>query len=125
VVRTSFLVMVSIGSALMALGVWFLGTWWRCGRLPRSRWFYRAVLAAGPLALVALESGWVTTEVGRQPWVVYHFMRTEQSVTDAGGLWAAFGAMSLVYAGLVAGVVWLLRRLARTPASAEIEGGGT
>ena len=45
-------------------------------RLPESPWFYRAVVAAGPLSLVALIAGWVTTEVGRQPWVVYRVMRT-------------------------------------------------
>ncbi len=47
-------------------------------RLPRSLWFYRAVMAAGPLALVALIAGWITTEVGRQPWIVYEMMRTRR-----------------------------------------------
>jgi cytochrome d ubiquinol oxidase subunit I len=120
VVRTSFMVMVSVGSALMGLGLWFLVLWWRRGRLPRSPWFYRAVMAAGPLALVALVCGWVTTEVGRQPWVVYGYMRTEQAVTDADGLWVAFGVMVLVYAAVIAATVWLLRRLARTSAADEI-----
>ena len=68
---------------------------WRCSaccscyvrirkrRLPESRWFYRAVLAAGPASVVALIAGWVTTEVGRQPWVVYQVMRTSEAVTGA------------------------------------------
>ncbi len=120
VVRTSFMVMVSVGSALMALGLWFLVLWWRRGRLPRSPWFYRALMAAGPLALLALISGWVTTEVGRQPWVVYKYMRTEQAVTDADGLWLAFGVMVVVYAALIAATGWLLRRLASTSAADEI-----
>ena len=120
VVRTSFMVMISVGSALMALGLWFLVLWWRRGRLPRSPWFYRALMAAGPLALLALICGWITTEVGRQPWVVYKYMRTEQAVTDADGLWLAFGAMVVVYAALVAATVWLLRRLASTSAADEI-----
>ncbi len=120
VVRTSFLVMVTIGTALMALGLFFVGVWWRKGRLPRSRWFYRALVAAGPLALLALVCGWVTTEVGRQPWVVYGYFRTSQAVTNAGGLWLAFGAMVVVFAGLTAAAAWLLRRLARTPATADI-----
>ncbi len=120
VVRTSFMVMISVGSALMALGLWFLVLWWRRGRLPRSPWFYRALMAAGPLALLALICGWITTEVGRQPWVVYKYMRTEQAVTDADGLWLAFGVMVVVYAALVAATVWLLRRLASTSAADEI-----
>ena len=86
VVRFAFQTMVGIGTGLALLGVLFLATWWRHRRLPRSKWFYRAVVVAGPLAVVALISGWITTEVGRQPWVVYGMMRTEQAVTSAGGL---------------------------------------
>src|SRR4051812_16850564 len=112
VVRFAFQAMVSIGTALALLGVWFAFTWWRRGRLPRSPWFYRAVLAAGPLSLVALLCGWVTTEVGRQPWIVYKVMRTEQAVTNAGGLPLVFVALLLTYLGLTAAAIWIVRRLA-------------
>ena len=78
VVRNSFNLMVGIGTALAALSAFYLILWWRKGRLPRSRWFYRAVVAAGPLSLVALIAGWITTEVGRQPWIVYQVMRVER-----------------------------------------------
>jgi len=71
VVRVAFQLMVGIGTLLALLGVAYLVVRIRRKRLPESRWFYRAVVAAGPLALVALIAGWVTTEVGRQPWVVY------------------------------------------------------
>ena len=67
----------------------------RCGgkrRLPRSPWFYRALMAAGPLALVALIAGWITTEVGRQPWIVYEVMRVEDAVTGNDGLELGFVA---------------------------------
>ena len=111
IVRYSFLTMVTVGTALMALGLWYLALWWRRRSLPESRWFYRALSAAGPLAVVALICGWVTTEVGRQPWVVYEVMRTEQAVTDAGGIWIAFGIMCVVYAGLSRAAWWLLARL--------------
>jgi cytochrome bd ubiquinol oxidase subunit I len=124
VVRTSFLTMVTIGTALMALGVWYLVWWWRRGSLPATRWFYRAVVAAGPLSLVALIAGWTTTEVGRQPWIVYGVMRTEQAVTNAGGLWIAFGLLVVVYAGLIGAAVWLLRRLAGRPAMSEVPEAG-
>ena len=120
IVRYSFLTMVTIGSALMALGLWYLALWWRRRSLPRSKWFYRALSAAGPAAVVALICGWITTEVGRQPWVVYEVMRTEQAVTDAGGMWVAFGIMSVVYAGLIAAAWWLLRRLRARPAMEEM-----
>jgi cytochrome d ubiquinol oxidase subunit I len=83
-------------------------------------WFYRAVMAAGPMALVALIAGWTTTEVGRQPWVVYKVMRTSQAVTDARGLWAAYIVLAAVYLLLMVAVAWLLRRLARRPPEAEV-----
>ena len=115
VVKLSFRTMVAIGSALAALGAWFLWTWWRHGRLPSSRWFHRALVVAGPASLVALVAGWVTTEVGRQPWVVYEVMRTEQAVTGAGGIPVGFAALALVYVGLFAIAAVMLRRLGRQP----------
>jgi cytochrome bd ubiquinol oxidase subunit I len=122
VVRASFQTMVAIGTGLALLGAIYLLSWWRTGRLPRSRWFYRAVVAAGPLAIVALIAGWITTEVGRQPWVVYEVMRTEQAVTDADGLPIAFVTLVLVYGALAVAVAWLLRRLARRSPAAELGG---
>src|SRR5918999_426436 len=121
VVRYSFQTMVAIGSALALLGVVFLVSWlWR-RRLPRSPWFYRAVIAAGPLSFVALIAGWITTEVGRQPWIVYQTMRTSQAVTAANGLEVGYAALVAVYLGLGGAVLWLLRRLARRPASMEVQ----
>jgi cytochrome d ubiquinol oxidase subunit I len=119
IVKVTFRLMVFIGSALAALGAWFVWLWWRRGRLPGSPWFYRALVAAGPLALVALISGWVTTEVGRQPWVVYQVMRTESAVTGAHGIPVGFAALGLVYAGLAAVAFVMLRRLSRGPLEVE------
>jgi cytochrome d ubiquinol oxidase subunit I len=115
VVRFAFQTMVGIGSALALLGVVFAAVWLKLRRLPRSRWFYRALVAAGPLSVVALLAGWITTEVGRQPWVVYGVMRTEAAVTGAGGIPVGYATLTLVYAGLAVAVAWLLRRLARAP----------
>ena len=88
---------------------------WRRGRLPDSVWFFRAVVLAGPAALVALLAGWVTTELGRQPWVVYNVMRTQDAVTGASGIPVGYATLALVYLGVAAGVVWVLRRLAASP----------
>jgi cytochrome bd ubiquinol oxidase subunit I len=119
IVKASFRVMVAIGTGLAALGAWFLWTWWRRGRLPASPWFHRLLVAAGPLSLVAMIAGWITTEVGRQPWVVYEVMRTEQAVTGAGGIPVGFAALSLAYAGLGAIAYVMLRRLGRSPLEVE------
>jgi len=131
VVRFAFQTMVAIGTALALLGVVFVVAWFRLRRLPRSRWFHRAVVAAGPLSVVALLAGWITTEVGRQPWVVYRVMRTSDAVTGASGIPVGYATLAIVYAGLAVAVVWLLRRLARAPmeapepAHAPAAGGGT
>jgi len=78
-------------------------------------WFYRALVAAAPLSLVALIAGWVTTEVGRQPWVVYRVMRTSEAVTGVGGIPVGYATLAAVYLALAAGVAWVLLRLSRTP----------
>jgi cytochrome bd ubiquinol oxidase subunit I len=115
VVRVAFQSMVGIGTLLGLLSLWFLAAWIRRRRLPRSPWFYRALVAAGPLSVVALIAGWVTTEVGRQPWVVYHVMLTSAAVTGAPGIPVGYAALAASYVVVAAGLAWVLRRLARMP----------
>ena len=115
VVRIAFQTMVGIGTFLaLVAGIHLLAMLRRRGP-PRSPWFLRAVIVAGPASVVALIAGWVTTEVGRQPWVVYGHMRTEDAVTGADGIVVGYATLALVYAGLIAGVAWVLLRLARSP----------
>jgi cytochrome bd ubiquinol oxidase subunit I len=120
VVRIAFQTMVGIGTGLAVLAAWFLVAWFRKKRIPRSKWFYRAVVVAGPAAVVALIAGWVTTEVGRQPWVVYEVMRTDEAVTGANGIVVGYGVLAVVYATLIIATWWVLRRVARAPFSDEI-----
>jgi cytochrome bd ubiquinol oxidase subunit I len=115
VVRFAFQTMVGIGTLLALVGTVFIGIWLRYRRLPASSWFYRGVVAAGPLALVALIAGWITTEVGRQPWIVYNVMRTTEAVTGANGIPVGYATLALVYLGLAAAVAWVLTRLGRAP----------
>ena len=115
VVRVAFQLMVGIGTLLALLGVVYLAVRVRRRRLPESRWFYRALTLAGPLSVVALIAGWVTTEVGRQPWVVYEVMLTRQAVTGASGIPVGYATLVAVYLLLASAVVWVLRQLARAP----------
>jgi cytochrome d ubiquinol oxidase subunit I len=115
VVRIAFQTMVAIGTLLALLGVTYLLVRVRRKRLPESPWFYRVIVAAGPLSLIALICGWVVTEVGRQPWVVYGVMRTSEAVTGAEGVPVGYATLALVYLGLAIAVAWVLRRLARAP----------
>jgi cytochrome bd ubiquinol oxidase subunit I len=120
VVRNAFTVMIGIGSAMAALAVIYLLTWFRRGRLPRSKWFYRAVVVAGPASVCALIAGWITTEVGRQPWIVYRVMRTSEAVTGADEVPVGYATIAAVYLALGAVAFWLLRRLARQPFESEL-----
>jgi cytochrome d ubiquinol oxidase subunit I len=115
IVHLSFQAMVGIGFGLLALSVWFAVAWRRHRDLPRSPWFLRAAAMSGVAAVVALEAGWVTTEVGRQPWVVYGRLRTEDAVNPVSGLWLGLVAVIVVYVLLTIGAVAVLRRIARTP----------
>jgi cytochrome bd ubiquinol oxidase subunit I len=121
VVRVSFQLMVGIGTLMALFGVGWMIYWWRRRAMPAWPWFYRALVALGPLSLVALIAGWVTTEVGRQPWIVYGTMRTSEAVTGAGGIPVGYAVLVVVYLSLAAALVWLLRRLARAPL--EVPGG--
>ncbi len=119
VVRVAFQTMVGIGTLLALLGVIFLFVRWRRGRLPDSPWFYRAVALAGPASVVALIAGWVVTEVGRQPWVVYKVMQTDEAVTGANGIPVGYAVLAIVYLCVAIGLVWILRRLAAMPLKAH------
>ncbi|MFE4248024.1 cytochrome ubiquinol oxidase subunit I [Streptomyces sp. NPDC056910] len=95
----AFDIMVTIGSVLILLALWYGWCWLRRRDLPRSRWFFRCAAIAGVACLVTVECGWITTEVGRQPWIVYQHMRVSEAVTGtrAGSLWAMLGIVMVVY----------------------------
>jgi cytochrome bd ubiquinol oxidase subunit I len=115
VVRIAFQTMVGIGSLLALIGVFYVAVWVRWKRFPESVWFYRALVIAAPLSVVALIAGWVVTEVGRQPWVVYRVMTTAAAVTGARGIPVGYAALAASYLVVAIGLAWVLRRLARAP----------
>ncbi|MFE9254275.1 cytochrome ubiquinol oxidase subunit I [Streptomyces sp. NPDC006879] len=99
IVHWAFDIMALLGSALILLALWYGWCWWRRRDLPKSRWFFRCAALAGVASVVTVECGWVTTEVGRQPWIVYQNMRVSEAVTptSASSLWAMFGVVIVVY----------------------------
>ena len=106
-------VMVGIGSALAALSLWFGFVWWRKRDLPKTPWFLRAAAVAGVASVVALEAGWVVTEVGRQPWIVHRTMRVTEGATTDPGVWITFVVIVVVYAAVATATVLVLRSMAR------------
>jgi len=109
----AFDTMVGICSALIALGLWLAVAWWRKRDIPKTPWFLRAVAVSGIASVVALECGWIVTEVGRQPWIVNGVMRTEDAVTQASGVWVTFTLVLALYAALGAALVVTLRSMSR------------
>jgi cytochrome bd ubiquinol oxidase subunit I len=109
----SFQVMVGAGSVMALLAVVTLFAWWRRWDVLRSRKYLWAVVACGPLGMIALEAGWLVTEFGRQPWIVRGFMRTKEAVTPFPHLAAPFWTFTLVYVLLGVAVVYLLFRQLR------------
>jgi len=109
----AFDTMVGICTALIALGLWLAIAWWRKRDIPRTPWFLRATAVSGLAAIVALECGWIVTEVGRQPWIVYNVMRTEDAVTQADGVPVTFGLIVLLYAMVGTTTVLVLRAMTR------------
>jgi cytochrome d ubiquinol oxidase subunit I len=109
----AFDAMVGICTLLIGLGLWLGFVWWRKRDIPQTKWFLRAVALSGAAAVVALECGWIVTEVGRQPWVVYNVMRTEDAITGASGVWVTFSVVLVLYALLGTATVVTLRAMAR------------
>jgi cytochrome d ubiquinol oxidase subunit I len=109
----AFDTMVGICTMLIALGAWLAFAWWRKRDIPKTKWFLRAVAVSGVASVVALECGWIVTEVGRQPWIVYNVMRTEEAVTQSGGVWVTFGIVFALYAALGTALIVTLKTMAR------------
>ena len=112
-VHLSFQGMVGCGLTLVAITAWY----WRSRQRRRdplaSRRFLYTAVAAGPLSVLALELGWMTTELGRQPWIVYRVMHVADGVTHGNAVWASFTVLVIVYAGMVTGAIAALRSMAR------------
>ncbi len=108
VVHIAFQVMVFCGMILAAIGL--LGLWGiRCSpKLFESRRYLRALALATPLGFIAIEAGWIVTEVGRQPWIIYGVMRTKDALTPMPGLIYSLVLFIGVYLVLTVLLVWLM-----------------
>jgi cytochrome d ubiquinol oxidase subunit I len=110
VVHIAFQVMVFTGVALLGVSFTALFLAWRKKKLPDSKWLLWSIILVSPLGFVGIEAGWVVTEMGRQPWIVYGVWKTAETVTPMEGLAVPFTIFMLVYVLLSVAVVYLLRR---------------
>ncbi len=109
-VHFSFDLMVAVGTYLALVALWAAWLAWRRRDLAHHRGLMRAVVLATPMGFIAVEAGWMVTELGRQPWVIYGVLRTRDAVTPMPGLVVPFVTFTLLYCFLGVIVCWLLYR---------------
>jgi len=123
IVHISFQIMVGCGVAMMLVALWAAWRYLRGRRKQTwldSKWFLRVLVIAAPLGFIAIETGWVVTEVGRQPWIIYGVMRTSEAVTPMPGLVLPFITFTVLYFFLATITVWLLFRQVVSTDSTEV-----
>ena len=113
IVHLAWDVMVGLGTLLFLLSVWYGASWAFRRRMPASRWFLRAAATSGVLAVICMEAGWIVTEVGRQPWIVYGIMKVEDAATANTGVWISFFAVVVLYLAVGITTILVLRGMSR------------
>ena len=111
IVHYAFQIMVGLGMFLMTLGLaWFFFS--RKKKVPvlERKWLLRLIALATPMGYIAIEAGWTVTEVGRQPWIIYGYMRTSEAVTPMPGIQYTFYFFTALYLFLSLVVTWLMAR---------------
>lgn len=108
-VHWAFQIMVACGFLMAGVAMWSGWSWWR-GHLEEDWVLQWALVLTAPLGFVAIEAGWIVTEVGRQPWIIDHVMRTSEAITPMPGLWIPMMTFSLLYLVLAGVVVWAMWR---------------
>jgi cytochrome d ubiquinol oxidase subunit I len=115
-IHLAFDLMVLFGTFILLIAmVFWLLFFVRKRIVPEYKWLLWCIVVCGPMALIAVECGWIVTEEGRQPWVIYHFLRTSDAVTPAPFLNLTFLIFTLIYIVLAVMLIVLLVRQARTP----------
>jgi cytochrome d ubiquinol oxidase subunit I len=130
-VHTAYDLMITVGSALMLPGLIALYAWRRRRHWLEAKPFLWMMVATGPAAYLCMEAGWITTESGRQPWVIYNVLKVEDSVTTATGILGWFILFSTVYVVITVLMISILLRMARkrrqrlaaAELAAEVQGG--
>jgi cytochrome bd ubiquinol oxidase subunit I len=113
ITHLAFQSMVVIGTLLAAAAILFWFLRWRHHDPLGNRWFLRFAVIAGPLAVLALEFGWIATEVGRQPWTVWQILRTSEAASMSTGLWWSYLGVLVIYTGMTVGAYVVLTSMAR------------
>ena len=110
ILHYSFQLMVGIGMLLMLIAFLFGAATLKWKHWMGKRWWLKLLVFAAPLGMIAIEAGWIVTEVGRQPWIIYGIMKTKDSLTPMPGIQYTFYTILSVYLLLSFIVFWLMSR---------------
>jgi cytochrome d ubiquinol oxidase subunit I len=110
ITHVAFQIMVALGMAMAVISVLYFFILWKKRSFDRNIWLMKLFALATPFGFLAVEAGWVVTEVGRQPWILYGILRTKDSVTPMPGIQYSFYLFTAVYFSLAIIVVILLYR---------------
>lgn len=113
IVHLAWDVMLGLGTLLTFLSLWYGLSWLLKRDIPKTRWFLRIAACTGVLAVITMEAGWVVTEVGRQPWIVYNRMRVADAATTNGGVWLTLVAVVGIYVVVGVTTILVLRGMSR------------
>jgi cytochrome d ubiquinol oxidase subunit I len=113
VVHLAWDVMIGLGTLMALVATWFWASWIFRRRMPTSKLFLRVASTLGVASVLALEAGWVLSEVGRQPWIVNGQMRVEDAATANVGVWVTFLFVLALYVGLGTTTILVLREMSR------------
>ena len=113
IVHLAWDVMIGLGTLLVLLAAWYAACWLFRRNMPRSRLFLLLASGGGIAAIIAMEAGWVVSEVGRQPWIVYDLMKVEDAATANSGVWVMTILVAVLYPGLAVTTVLILRAMSR------------
>jgi cytochrome d ubiquinol oxidase subunit I len=119
VVHLAWDVMVGLGTLMFLVALWYAATWVFRRDMPKSKLFLRVASTMGVLSVITMEAGWVVSEVGRQPWIVYEMQKVEDAVTTNTGIWVMTVGVTILYAALGATTLYVLRGMSRRFRDAE------
>src|SRR5436190_14483997 len=105
--------MVGLGTLMMLIAVWYAAAWVFRRDMPKSKLFLLVASTLGIVSVITMEAGWVVSEVGRQPWIVYNLMRVEDAATANTGIWIMTIAVLILYSALAVTTVYVLRGMSR------------
>jgi cytochrome d ubiquinol oxidase subunit I len=110
IVHFAFQIMVLMGILMMGAGVLYLIFWYKNKKVLDKRWWLNTLVCLTPVGFIAVEAGWIVTEVGRQPWIIYNIMKSSEAVTPMPGVQYPFFLITTIYLLLTLVVFWLMRR---------------